>query len=165
MDFKIDGVFDSLSYRYIPYNLRNEWKTVYNLVSKNFFNNMHNLYKIQPQIRIDLYNNELDRINRLNELNENFKKSIKSIKPKTKNDIEYSIKIKNRLTNSCKLIESFINANKSIISDKINDKKIPIKHIKEDFGNCYNYDKISKKGYIIILSIILLIVIFNISFE
>ena len=48
MNQKIDGVFDANSYRYIPYDLRNEWKTLYNLFSKSFYDKMHLKYKIFP---------------------------------------------------------------------------------------------------------------------
>ena len=67
MDNKIDGIFEYKSYRYIPNDLRKEWKTLYNIYGRNFYKNMHKRNNLFPQMRIDLYNEELLRLNMLEE--------------------------------------------------------------------------------------------------
>ena len=104
----IDNVFDYDSYRYIPNELKAEWKTLYNLYIGNYFNKQHEIYKIYPQNRIDFYNEEILRLNRLENLCNNFIKKVENIKPKYNKDVEYSNFIKDSLKNSI---------NKKIISD------------------------------------------------
>ena len=90
----IDSIFDYKNYRYVPIELRMEWKTLYNLYKGNYFIKQHELFKIFPQNRIDYYNEELLRLNRVEKMIKKFENSIKKIQPKYNSDIEHSKQIK-----------------------------------------------------------------------
>ena len=64
----IDSIFDYKNYRYVPIELRMEWKTLYNLYKGGYFIKQHKLFKIFPQNRIDYYNEELLRLNRVEKM-------------------------------------------------------------------------------------------------
>lgn len=164
MNNKIDGVFEYKSYRYIPYNLRNEWKTMYNLISKKFYKEMNEKYKLFPYKQIDFYNEELRRYNEIQKLSKDFAEKVKDLKPMYNSDIEYSEDIKNSLLVSLSEIDKFININKSILLKKVIDREVPIKndHSIEHFEQqCNNdLDTISNRKPIIFLSILFIIIFY-----
>ena len=123
----IDNVFDYKNYRYVPINLRMEWKTLYNLYSGDYFNTQHKLFNIFPQNRIDYYNEELSRLNRVENLAIKFKNNLKNIQPKYNSDIEHSKEIKNSLEKSIDKMLDFIFNKKTILEKKINKNNIPKK--------------------------------------
>ena len=51
----IDNIFTYDSYRYVPEDLKLEWKTLYNYYSTKYFDKQHKIYSIFPQNRIDFY--------------------------------------------------------------------------------------------------------------
>ena len=160
----IDNIFDYDSYRYVPNQLKAEWKTLYNLYIGNYFNRQHEIYKIYPQNRIDFYNEEILRINRLENLCNNFFKKLDSLQPKYNNDVEYSNKIKDSLRNSIKKITLFLNNKENLINKKVEINEIPIKKSIECFNDCYDMDSVSRNKVCIIITLILIIVIFYITF-
>lgn len=151
----IDNVFDYKNYRYVPINLRMEWKTLYNLYSGDYFNTQHKLFNIFPQNRIDYYNEELSRLNRVENLAIKFKNNLKNIQPKYNSDIEHSKEIKNSLEKSIDKMLDFIFNKKTILEKKINKNNIPKKkeYILEKFTN-------DKKEYDYVPIYITLIMVF-----
>ena len=151
----IDNVFDYKNYRYVPINLRMEWKTLYNLYSGDYFNTQHKLFNIFPQNRIDYYNEELSRLNRVENLAIKFKNNLKNIQPKYNSDIEHSKEIKNSLEKSIDKMLDFIFNKKTILEKKINKNNIPKKKefILEKFTN-------DKKEYDYVPIYITLIMVF-----
>ena len=150
----IDSIFDYKNYRYVPIELRMEWKTLYNLYKGNYFNKQHELFKIFPQNRIDYYNEELLRLNHIEKLVKKFENNIKNIQPKYNSDIKYSKQIKKSLEKSISKMKEFINNKKSILENKFNKKNIPRNEIIiENFKN-------DKKEYDYIPIYITLIMIF-----
>lgn len=149
----IDSIFDYKNYRYVPMDLRLEWKSLYNLYKGDYFNTQHKLFKIFPQNRIDYYNEELLRLDRVKELASKFKNSIIKIQPKYNSDIEHSNEIKNSLENSINKMLEFINNRKSRLEYKFKKNDIPVKTIIETFEN-------SKKEYEYIPVYITLIMVF-----
>jgi len=168
MESKIDSIFEEKYYRYIPYNLRNEWKTTYNLYGKNFYKNMHLKNNLFPVYRIDYYNEELFRLNNLSKLCNKFKENIKNIKYKYESDKEYSEKLQKSILNSLDKIDKFVKVNKNLLNKKININKIPIKRKNiEHFDNnkCNDLDKLSNRKLTIIISLVIIILFFYISFN
>ena len=121
----IDSIFDYKNYRYVPIELRMEWKTLYNLYKGGYFIKQHKLFKIFPQNRIDYYNEELLRLNHIEKLVKKFENNIKNIQPKYNSDIKYSKQIKKSLEKSIKKMNEFILNKKSILEEKFNKKNIP----------------------------------------
>ena len=160
----IDNIFDYDSYRYVPNQLKAEWKTLYNLYIGNYFNRQHEIYKIYPQNRIDFYNEEILRINTLENLCNKFFNKLESLQPKYNNDVEYSNKIKDSLKNSIKKIKLFLDNKKNLINKKVEINEIPIKKSIEYFNDCYNMDSVSRNKVSIVITLILIIVIFYITF-
>ena len=160
----IDNIFDYDSYRYVPNELKAEWKTLYNLYLGNYFKKQHEIYKIHPQNRIDFYNEEILRINRIENLCNNFFKKVESIQPKYNNDVEYSNKIKDSLKNSVNKITLFLNNKKNLLNKKVEINEIPLKKIIENYNDCYDMDKVTKNKVSIIITLILIIVIFYFTF-
>ena len=150
----IDSIFDYKNYRYVPIELRMEWKTLYNLYKGNYFIKQHELFKIFPQNRIDYYNEELLRLNQIEKLVSKFENSIIKIQPKYNSDIEHSKQIKKSLEKSINKMKEFINNKKSILEDKFNKQNIPRNEIiVENFTN-------EKKEYDYVPIYITLIMIF-----
>lgn len=151
----IDSIFDYKNYRYVPIELRMEWKTLYNLYSGDYFNTQHKLFNIFPQNRIDYYNEELSRLNRVENLAIKFKNNLKNIQPKYNSDIEHSKEIKNSLEKSIDKMLDFIFNKKTILEKKINKNNIPKKKefILEKFTN-------DKKEYDYVPIYITLIMVF-----
>ena len=114
----IDNVFNYKNYRYVPIDLRMEWKTLYNLYSGDYFNTQHKLFNIFPQNRIDYYNEELLRLNRVENLAIKFKNNLKNIQPKYNSDIEHSKEIKKSLEKSVDKMLDFI-LNKNILEKRL----------------------------------------------
>lgn len=132
----IDNVFDYKNYRYVPINLRMEWKTLYNLYSGDYFNIQHKLYNIFPQNRIDYYNEELSRLNQVEKLAIKFKNNLKNIQPKYNSDIEHSKEIKKSLEKSIDKMLDFLCNKKTTLENKFNKNNIPKKEpIIENFSN------------------------------
>lgn len=150
----IDNIFDYKNYRYVPIELRMEWKTLYNLYKGNYFIKQHNLFKIFPQNRIDYYNEELLRLNRVEKMVKKFENSIKKIQPKYNSDIEHSKQIKKSLEKSINKMKEFICNKMLILEYKFNKQNIPKNEIIiENFEN-------DKKEYDYIPIYITLIMIF-----
>lgn len=162
MNEKIDGVFDANSYRYIPYDLRNEWKTLYNFFDKKFYDKMHLKYEIFPYIKADFYNEELIRINNFENLCKKFSKKINNLIPKYENEREYSEEIKNSLYDSINEILKFIDNKKTILNKNVLEKNVPLKNnfMIEEFKQCNSLDKISKNRSIILLLVIIIIIFY-----
>ena len=159
----IDNVFDYDSYRYIPNDLKAEWKTLYNLYIGNYFIKQHEIYKIYPQNRIDFYNEEILRIYRIKNLCNNFLKKVENLQPKYNKDVEYSKKIKDSLKNSINKINLFLNNKKNLIDNKVEINEIPTK-IVENYNDCYDMDSVTKNKVLIIISLIIIFVIFYLTF-
>ena len=150
----IDSIFDYKNYRYVPIELRMEWKTLYNLYKGNYFNKQHELYKIFPQNRIDYYNEELFRLNQIDKLIKKFKNNLNKIQPKYNSDIEHSKQIKKSLEKSINKMNEFICNKKLILEEKFYKNNIPRNEIIiENFKN-------DKKEYDYIPIYITLIMIF-----
>ena len=150
----IDSIFDYKNYRYVPIELRMEWKTLYNLYKGGYFIKQHELFKIFPQNRIDYYNEELLKLNNLEKLIKKFENSIIKIQPKYNSDIEHSNQIKKSLEKSISKMKEFINNKKSILENNFNKKNIPRNEIIiENFTN-------EKKEYDYVPIYITLIMIF-----
>lgn len=132
----IDNIFDYKNYRYVPIELRMEWKALYNLYRGDFFNTQHKLYNIFPQNRIDYYNEELSRLNQVEKLAIKFKNNLKNIQPKYNSDIEHSKEIKKSLEKSIDKMLDFLCNKKTILENKFNKNNIPKKEpIIENFSN------------------------------
>ena len=163
MNDKIDGIFEYKSYRYVPYNLRNEWKTFYNFTGKSFYNKLHSQYNLFPYINIDIYNEELGRIDNLNKLCYNFKNQVDNLKPKNNDDIAYSEIIKDSLLTSINEINTFLKVKKKFLMKQINNNKVPLKENNiEHFNNqtCNSIDTVSDRKPLIIFSLIFIILFY-----
>ena len=168
MENTIDGIFEDKYYRYIPYNLKNKWKTIYNLYGKKFYSNLHKKHKLFPVLRIDYYNEELERLNYLEEICLNFKQKVNSIQNKYENDFEYSNNAKKSFLKSLNEIEKFIKVNKKLLSKKMNINQIPVKKSIETFKNhetCNNMQVISKNKFNTVIMLILIISFFYLTFD
>ena len=163
MNDKIDGIFEFKSYRYVPYSLRSEWKTFYNYTGKKFYDKLNLQNKLFPYINIDIYNEELERINNLDNLCNNFEVKVKNLKPKNKTDISYSEDIKKSLFESINEIKQFLNVKKNILMKQVNTKNVPLKektieHFKSQ--SCNNIEDIGDRRSIIIFSLIFIILFY-----
>ena len=146
MDNKIDGIFEYKSYRYIPNDLRKEWKTLYNIYGRNFYKNMHKRNNLFPQMRIDLYNEELLRLNMLEDICNKFEPKVINLKSKYDDEKEYREDIKKSILKSLEHIKKFVKINKNIINNKIDNNDIPLRKTIEHYDNqCYDLDYISNK--------------------
>ena len=155
----IDNVFTYDSYRYVPEDLKLEWKTLYNYYSVDYFNKQHKIHKIYPQYRIDIYNEEVFRVNRLLDICYKFKDKITKIQPKYSIDINHSKRMQKELTDSNNKIIEFLN-NKIKKTNKIIKKnKIPLTHTRETFED-YNLNKVSQNKYLLIVIIVLIYILF-----
>ena len=123
----IDNIFDYDSYRYVPQELKAEWKTLYNLYIGNYFKKQHEIYKIHPQNRIDFYNEEILRLDRLQKLCDNFLDKIENLQPKYNSDVEYSGKIKKSLKKSINKLNLFLKNKKDLVNKKVKVNNIPLK--------------------------------------
>ena len=160
----IDNIFDYDSYRYVPQELKAEWKTLYNLYIGNYFKKQHEIYKIHPQNRIDFYNEEILRLDRLQNLCDKFLDKIENLQPKYNSDVEYSGKIKKSLKKSINKLNLFLNNKKKLVNKKVKVNDIPLKQEIEHFNQCYDLDNASNNKIPIIVSIILIIVMFYVTF-
>ena len=150
----IDNIFDYNSYRYVPEELKVEWKNLYNLNRGDYFKKQHEIYSIYPQTRIDLYNEELDKLNHIENLYINFNCNLDKMQPKYNSDIEHSKQIKKSLEKSINKMNEFICNKKSILEEKFYKNNIPRNEIIiENFKN-------DKKEYDYIPIYITLIMIF-----
>jgi len=168
MENTIDGIFEDKYYRYIPYNLRSEWKTIYNIYSRNFYVNLHKKHKLFPIFRIDYYNEELQRLNNLEDLCFKFKLKVNNLKNKLENEVEYSNKVKKSLLQSLNKIEKFIKVNKNLLSKKINSNNIPLKKNIESFDNnqtCNDMSVISNNKFNIVIMLVIIILFFYLTFN
>ena len=100
MDLTIDTIFKSNSYRYIPVDLRNEWRDLYNYNTCGYYDTMIKGYYHNPVAQIDVYNEKHDRINRVLAMIEKFEYKLKTVQPLYKSDKKYNNKIKKELLNS-----------------------------------------------------------------
>lgn len=158
----IDNVFDYKNYRYVPIDLRMEWKTLYNLYSGDYFNIQHKLFNIFPQNRIDYYNEELSRLNRVENLAIKFKNNLKNIQPKYSSDIEHSKEIKKSLEKSIDKMLDFIFNKKTILEKKINKNNIPKK--KEFIIEKFTDDKKEYDYVPIYITLIMVFLLFYLLF-
>ena len=163
MNDKIDGIFEYKSYRYVPYSLRSEWKTFYNYTSKKFYDRLNAQNKLFPYINIDIYNEELQRINNLRYLCDDFYIKVKNIQPKNDSDLKYSEDVKNSLSKSVDEIKQFLLIKKKLLMKHVDNKKIPLKeNTIEHFDNesCNNIDNVGDRRSIIIFSLIFIILFY-----
>lgn len=155
----IDNIFTYDSYRYVPEDLKLEWKTLYNYYSTNYFKKQHKIFSIFPQNRIDFYNEEILRINRLLNICNKFKHNIKNIQPKYNIDINYSERIKNELNESISKIEEFLNIKENNVKKNISKNKIPLNTVKENYEN-YEEKQLSENKYFLLCIIVLIYILF-----
>jgi hypothetical protein len=160
----IDNIFDYDAYRYVPQDLKAEWKTLYNLYIGNYFKKQHEIYKIYPQNRIDFYNEEILRLERIDIMCNNFLNKIKSLQPKYNSDIEYSDKMKESLEKSINKLQLFLKNKNDLVNRKVEVNNIPRINDTEHFNQCYDLDSASNNKFPILISIILIILIFYITF-
>ena len=160
----IDNIFDYDSYRYVPQDLKAEWKTLYNLYIGNYFKKQHDIYKIYPQNRIDFYNEEILRLNRLQNLCDKFLNKIENLQPKYNSDVDYSREIKKSLKKSINKLNLFLKNKKNLVTKKVKINDVPLKNKIEHFNQCYDLDSASSNKIPIIVTIILIIVMFYITF-
>ena len=174
MNDKIDGVFEYKAYRYVPFNLKNEWKTLYNYTYNKFYDKLNTKNKLFAYKNFDILNEEIGKVNNLKILCENFKLKINNIKPQNKSDMKYSEEIKLSLLKSINEIEKFLNIKKNILIEYCNKKKIPLKennnieHSKkkknlnsdntDDINNIIN--DINNKNFLIIITLIFIILFY-----
>ncbi len=160
----IDNIFDYDAYRYVPQDLKAEWKTLYNLYIGNYFKKQHEIYKIYPQNRIDFYNEEILRLERIDIMCNNFLNKIKNLQPKYNSDIEYSDKMKESLEKSINKLKLFLKNKNDLVNRKVDVNSIPRINDTEHFNQCYDLDSASNNKFPILISIILIILIFYITF-
>ena len=159
----IDNIFNYKSYRYVPEQLKSEWKTLYNLYSSDYFNKQHKIYNIYPQNRIDIYNEELTRLNEIEKLYIKFNCALDRLQPKYNSDIEYSENIKDSLTKSIEKMHAFVQNRKKILLDRFEKKNIPKQEDVEQFNQCYDLDTASNNKVPIIISLFVILLIFYLS--
>lgn len=164
MNFTIDKIFNSKSYRYIPTNIRNEWKNLYNYYSCDYYQKLLNSNKLSGQIHIDLYNEQKDKLDKLLTQIKQFEIKINDIKPLYESDKLYSEEIQSQLRNSFYLMKLFVNERKQEINTVINEKNIPIRtqDYNIDSGNIiehYQQNPKKKNNFykIIVISLLLFI--------
>lgn len=162
-DSLIDNIFDYNSYRYVPESLKSEWKTLYNLYLGDYFNKQHKIYNIQPQNRIDLYNEELTRLNQIENLYIKFQCNFMKLQPKYNSDIEYSENIKSSLKKSIEKMHTFIQYKKNLVLEKINKKNIPKNVEVEDFNQCYDLDDASNNKIPIMITLFIILIVSYLS--
>jgi len=162
MEFPIDKIFNSMSYRYVPIDIRKEWITLGEYYSQDYYNNMRKANYYNPQIKIDLYNEEQERLqNALNRVI-SFEGKIKDINGLTNGDNKYNKEMKDELSKSLKLMKQFIKSKQNILNGKLNKEDIPTKQkITETFKNAKNIINIEKKNINpLIISIIIVALFF-----
>ena len=124
---------------------------------------MHTVYDGYNTIRIDYYNEELNKIFKLYKMCDEFNSKVINLKPKYENEIKYSIDIKNSLISSLDNIRKFLDIQKKKIDEKINKNKIPLRDNKiiESFDNdCNDLNRLSKNKHIIVFIIIFVIILY-----
>ena len=155
----IDNIFTYDSYRYVPEDLKLEWKTLYNYYSTKYFDKQHKIFSIFPQNRIDFYNEEILRIDRLLNICNKFKENIKNLQPKYNIDINYSERIKNELNESISKIEEFLNIKNMNVNKNVSDSKIPLRRIKENYDG-YQEKELTENKYFLLCVIVLIYILF-----
>ena len=155
----IDNIFTYDSYRYVPENLRLEWKTLYNYYSVDYFNKQHKIYEIYPQNRIDIYNEEVTRLDRVIDMTINFKERIKNLQPKYNIDINYSNRMKSELNNSIDKMLEFLNIKLNSVKKITTSNNINLTPINENYEN-YEVEDISENKTNLFLVIILIYILF-----
>lgn len=163
MNDKIDGIFEYKSYRYVPYDLRNDWKTFYNLTSKKFYNKLNSHYNLFPYINIDLHNEELEKIDNLVKLCSDFEIKVDNLKPKIESDLEYSMQIKDSLKTSLKEMNEFLDIKRKILMNHVTEKKMPLKensieHFKTN--TCNSIENVNDRRSLIIFSLLFIILFY-----
>ena len=154
----IDNIFTYDSYRYVPENLKLEWKTLYNYYSVDYFNKQHKIYEIYPQNRIDIYNEEVTRLNRVIDMTINFKERIKTLQPKYNIDINYSNRMKSELSSSVDKMLEFLNIKLNLINKITDSNNISLTSIKENYEN--DKEDLSDNKTNLFLVIILIYILF-----
>lgn len=159
----IDNIFDYNSYRYVPEELKVEWKNLYNLYRGEYYKKQHEIYNIYPQTRIDLYNEELDKLKHIENLYINFNCISNNIQPKYNSDIEYSERVKQSLKKSVEKMNTFVQIKKSIVLNKINEKDVPIRENVENFEQCNDMEQVSNNKIPIIITLLIVLILFFLS--
>ena len=166
----IDNVFTLNSYRYVPDLLKKEWKNILEIYTENYWTNKHKHFEIFPQIRIDLYNFELKKINFILKLIKKNYFFFNNLIPKYTSDVLYSQRIKSELLNSLNIIKIFCNNRKKKILDIIKSNNIPNKTKLCNNNVCQNIENFKTndnneflKTKILYFIIIITIIIFLIS--
>ena len=142
MNFTIDKIFSSKSYRYIPTDIRNEWKTIYNYYANGHYEKMYSINIYNPQITIDLHNEQRDRLNRVLNRLTSFSKTIKDIQPETVEDTEHAETAKTELANSLNLMKLFIKERQAELDQKMSVSDMPLRQNE----NNEPYDMIKGNG-------------------
>lgn len=160
----IDNIFEYKAYRYVPSELRLEWKTLYNLYKGKFYSKYHKIYDIYLEKRIDLYNEEFNRLKRIEYLCLKFNKLFENLQPKYNTDIKYSKEIKKSLKKSIDKLLLFISNKILIIEDIMENKKVSKKNTFEHFNDEYE-DQLTNSKLTIIITLILIFIIFYVLIQ
>ena len=85
------------------------------------------------------------------------------MQPKYNSDIEYSERVKQSLKKSVEKMNTFVQIKKSLVLDKINKKKIPVREEIENFDQCNDMDNVSNNKIPIIITLFVVLIIFFLS--
>jgi len=153
----IDGIFHELYYEYVPYGLKAEWRNMYHNYATNYYAKMRE-NTISPQTKIDLFNEENEKLEILKTKALNFKANIINIVPLYDSDMDYSNDCKVSLYNSINEILEFIENKQIILIPEIECKNYPIRNSIEHFN--YKENKNDNKYIFILIIIIILFLIY-----
>ena len=131
----IDNVFDYDTIRYVPVNIQNEWKNLYNLYKGRFFERQKKIYNIYCSIQNDFKSDEINKLNYMSVLLNFFKNQVQNIQPKLNIDSDYSEDIKNKLLNSIKKMSKFIKFKKYLLKGKKLQNSVREDKVIEKFSN------------------------------
>lgn len=153
----IDNVFDYDTIRYVPVNIQNEWKNLYNLYKGSFFQHQKKIYNIYCSIQNDYKNDEINKLNYMTDIMKIFKNQVLNIQPKLNSDYEHSENVKKKLLKSIFKINKFLKYKKYLFKKrkKLNKSSKKEKNI-ERFSDL-NEKKLTfnKKNVILVLIFIL----------
>lgn len=158
MDLTIDTIFKSNSYRYIPVDLRNEWRDLYNYNTCGYYDTMIKGYYHNPVAQIDVYNEKYDRINRVLAMIEKFEYKLKTVQPLYNSDKKYNKKIKNELLNSMLSMKTYLNNMLYDVTETMGENDVPVRTAEPvEFVEHYQNDTQSKKKKTPVLIILFMI--------
>lgn len=165
MNIPIDNIFTSNSYRYIPVSIRNEWKTLNNNYSSQFYKKLNKNFEYNHQAKIGVYNEQKERLKRVLALIQTFEKKIDTFKVgEYGGNQDYCQSIKDELRTSLTAMKEFALERQRELDNEFEEKKIPIKQIENDYIEHFTRTNSSKKPNKLLI-IIFIIVFFYIVFH